>query len=209
MKNSRRNKQNKKPNQMPIYVALTKKFKKEQARRKAESDATLRRIDSKKFKNINANRNRLCRYKKKDNNPKLLAATENEAKKRRKANWNEKDRLRNFTEATKYNAIFICNCCHRRLFHETVEIMTQKLRVTIKAIKNGLLEKCLGERIETPINGNFDTYLCKTCIAHIKAGNIPPMSVKNRLWLDEQDEDLKLTELECAMIGKNFLSQDG
>ena len=110
------------------------------------------------------------RKKKKDDDPRLLAAKENEALKKRKNNWNEKDRLRNFMEATTYNAIFICTCCLRRLFHETVEIMTQKLRIITNAKNNGLIEKCLGERIETPINGNHDTYLCKTCITHMKAG---------------------------------------
>ena len=88
-----------------------------------------------------------------------MAARENEAQKKRRCNWNEKDRLRNFMEATKYNAIFICNCCHRRLFHETVEIITQKLRMIINAKKNGLIEKCLEERIETPINGNHESWV--------------------------------------------------
>ena len=183
----------------------SEKFKSEKAKSKANSDAHLRALDNETFKSEQAKRKRLSRNKKKDYDPRLLAARENEAQKKRKINWNEKDRLRNFMEATKYNAIFICNCCHRRLFHETVEIMTQKLRMIINAKKNGLIEKCLGERIETPINGNHDTYLCKTCITHMKAGNIPPMSVMNRLWLDKQEEDLKLTELEGAMIGKNLI----
>ena len=64
---------------------------------------------------------------------------------------------------------------------------------------------CVKEDIETPVDGRHESYLCKTCLAHMKAGRIPPMSIRNKLHLHDQDEDLKLTELEGAMIAKNLI----
>ena len=64
---------------------------------------------------------------------------------------------------------------------------------------------CVKEDIETPVDGRHESYLCKTCLAHMKAGRIPPMSIRNKLHLHDQNEDLKLTELEGAMIAKNLI----
>ena len=61
--------------------------------------------------------------------------------------------------------------------------------------------------IETPIYGRTDYYICKTCIRHMKAKKMPPMSVKNKLRLETQDESLKLTELEGSLIAKNLIFQ--
>ena len=36
---------------------------------------------------------------------------------------------------------------------------------------------------------------------------LPPMSAKNNLTLEKQDEDLKLTELDGALIAKNIIFQ--
>ena len=117
------------------------KFKNNQAKRKATSDAHLRYVDDEKFVDNQNKRKRLSRNKRKNIDAKLLAEVEKEAQKKKKRDWNERDRLRDFREATKYNAIFICTCCHRRLFKETVELLTEKLGETIRGQKYGLLEK--------------------------------------------------------------------
>ena len=115
--------------------------------------------------------------------------------------------MREFKEATKYNAIFICSCCHRRLFHSSVDIITQKLKDRINEKKAGHFRDCIDMEIETAINGRTDCYICKTCISHMKAKKMPPMSVKNKLRLEKQDESLKLTELEGSLIAKNLIFQ--
>ena len=115
--------------------------------------------------------------------------------------------MKEFKEATKYNAIFICSCCHRRLFHSNVEIITQKLKEKINERKDGHFRDCMEMEIETPINGNNDCYICKTCLAHMKSRKMPPMSVKNNLRLTKQDEGLQLTELEGSLIAKNLIFQ--
>ena len=52
-----------------------------------------------------------------------------------------------------------------------------------------------------------DRGICKTCISHMKARRMLPMSVKNKLGLEKQDETLKLTELEGSLIAKNLIFQ--
>ena len=127
------------------------------------------------------------------------------AQRKKKNHWNEKDRLREFRHGTKYSCIFICNCCHRRLFHENVEVITEKLINDFNRAKEGLYSKCIDQNIETPINGRTDCYICKTCILHLKAQRMPPMSVQNKLKLDELQEDMILTDMEGSLIAKNLL----
>ena len=127
--------------------------------------------------------------------PKGLSSYEKEANKKRRRLWKAEDRLKEFKEATKYNAIFICSCCHRRLFHSNVEIITQKLKDNINDRKAGHFRDCVETDIETPVNGKYDCYICKTCTGHMKAKKMPPMSTMNKLSLAEQDENSKLTEL--------------
>ena len=126
-------------------------------------------------------RKKLSRNKRKLSDPVGLANYENQIKKKKRRLWTAADRLREFKEATKYNAIFICSCCHRRLFHANVEIITHKLKDVINQTKYGHYRDCVGSDIETPINGKNDCYICKTCIGHMKGGKMPPMSVKSNL----------------------------
>ena len=183
------------------------KFKEDQNQRKAKSEARKREIDEEKVREEQNKRKRLSRNKKKEADPRTLAAVEIDAQRNKKKNWGEKDRLREFREATKYNAIFICNSCHRRLFQENVEIMSNKLISDLNVAKEGLLKKCMQERIVTPVDGKQDCYLCKTCIGHIKSKRMPPMSVNNKLILNPQDDDMKLTEMEGTLIAKDIIFQ--
>ena len=183
------------------------KVKVDQTKRKLKSMAMKRKEDPEKVKLEQNKRKKLSRRKQQENDPKKLAAIELNIQKNRRKNWTEKDRLRDFKEATKYNAIFICNCCHRRLFQENVEIMSPKLITILNVAKEGLLEKCIQERIVTPIEGRRDYYLCKTCISHLKSKRMPPMSVSNKLSLHPQEEDMILTEMEGTLIAKDIIFQ--
>ena len=70
-------------------------------------------------------------------------------------------------------------------------------------MKAGHFRDCVETDIETAINGNTECYICKTCMNHMRNKKLPPMSAKNNLTLEKQDEDLKLIELEGALIAKN------
>ena len=66
------------------------KVKANQARRKAQQTAKMKNLDEKKVKAEQAKRKAQCRQAE-----------------------NEQDRLK---EATRFNAFFICVCCHQRMF---------------------------------------------------------------------------------------------
>ena len=79
-----------------------------------------------------------------------------------------------------------------------------KLIKDINDKKEGIFQKCIGDKVEVSINGEKNCYICKTCIGHLKSRRMPPMSVKNNLSLQVQDDNLKLTELEGSLIAKNI-----
>ena len=105
------------------------------------------------------------RKKQEENNRKRLSLrrlrNENHAKVKQNQNiWQTKHRqvnsvqkrLKKFKEETMYNAIFICSCCHRKLFESNVTKITQNFTDKITLKKTGLLEKSIeGQQLE--ING--------------------------------------------------------
>ena len=184
-----------------------KQVKDNQSKRKAKSIGRQRENNDQQVKDDQSRRKRLSRNKRKLVDPIGLSTYEIEAQQKKRRLWSAKDRLRDFKEATKYNAIFICSCCHRRLFHSNVAVITQKLRENINERKLGHFIDCVEEEIATPINGENDCYLCKTCITHMKEKKMPPMAASNKLRLEVQDENLQLTELEGALIAKNLIFQ--
>ena len=125
---------------------------------------------------------------------------------------NADDRLKEFREVTKYNAIFICTCCHQRMFQSNVSLFTSTLENNINNKKPGHTTSCIEERLPTRINGENNCYICKTCLRHMQSKKLPPMSTMNGLNLKEtdkqiHDQDLQLTELEGALIAKNIIFQ--
>ena len=125
---------------------------------------------------------------------------------------NTSDRLKEFREATKHNAVFICTCCQQRMFHSNVQLYTDTLKNEINGMKPGHTEACVEKEIRTCLNGEEKTYICKTCVRHMRKKKLPPMSAMNGLQLHDADdmiarEGLKLTELEGALIPKNIIFQ--
>ena len=102
------------------------KFIRDRAKRWTKSNAKQRAIDEDKVKKDQTERKRLSRNKRKLENPVKLSEMELLAQIKKKKHWNEKDRLREFRHGTKYSCLFICNCRHRRIFHENVEVITEK-----------------------------------------------------------------------------------
>ena len=109
------------------------------------------------------------------------------------------DRLKEFRETTKYAAIFICTCCHQRMFHTNVCLFTTTLENNIDSKKIGHVAACIESRIPTRIDGEDKYYLCKTCLRHMQNKKMLPMSTMNGLKLKEtdkqiHDQNLQLTE---------------
>ena len=98
------------------------------------------------------------------------------------------------------------------MFHSNVQLFTTELINDINSKKPGLVDASIQKRIYTHINGEKKTYICKTCNKHMKNKQIPPMSAMNGLQLHETDDmidnqGLKLTELEGALIAKSIIFQ--
>ena len=146
--------------------ADNEKVKNDHKKWKAKSRLDQREGDNEKVKDDQNRWKRLSRNKRKLADPKGLSEYEKEVQKKRRRLWRAQDRLREFKEATKYNAIFICSCCHRRLFHSNLEIITQKLIDKINDRTHGHSRDCMEIDIETPINGMKDCYICKTYAKH-------------------------------------------
>ena len=123
-----------------------------------------------------------------------------------------KDRLLKFREATLFNAIFICTCCHQRCFRTNITELTKQLRETINSKKEGLLQHCIEPPGKitiihsSPFNGRKIEFICLTCKKHMINKRMPPMSAMNRLQLTPiRDPLLHLTELEGALIAKHLV----
>ena len=118
--------------------------------------------DEGKVKELQTKRNRLCIAKKKPEGYQQLKQDQNQWQKKHRGVENKSDRLREFREATKYNAIFICTCCEQRMFHSNVRLYTEELRNKINKNKPGLTEICIRNNIQTWIAGEGKTYICLT-----------------------------------------------
>ena len=174
--------------------------------------AKQRAEDEAKVKEVQNKRKGLSLAKKRETGHKQLKQDQNQWQKKHRKVENRSDRLREFREATKYNAIFICTCCEQRMFHSNIRLYTQDLRNELNKNQPGHTEKCVRDITQTWIAGEGKTYICLTCVRHMKKNKLPPMSAMNGLELTETDEiivkqGLKLTELEGALIAKSIIFQ--
>ena len=164
-------------------------------------------------KELGASRKRLSLDKRKTKDHQSLKNDQNTWQNKHRKIETASDRLHAFKDATLYNAIFICTCCHQRMFKSNVRIFTTELENQINTREPGLTEKCIEKpTILTKINGQGSCYICHTCVRHMKNQKMPPMSTKNNLALTEsdrfiKDQNLELTELEGALIAKNIIFQ--
>ena len=153
---------------------------KEQQRKRQDASRTKRRAHDKvKVKRAQVKHSRLCLNKKRLENPEIVKADQNERQLRHRDVKNTSDRLKEFREATKHNAVFICTCCQQRMFHSNVQLYTNKLKHEINSMKPGHTQTCVEKEITTCLDGEKKTYICKTCVRHMRKKKLPPMSAMN------------------------------
>ena len=186
--------------------------KKDQVNRKKDSRINQRAEDVEKVKENQKKWSRLSRCKRKREDHQKLKEDQNARVQKHRKIDTATDRLASFKSSTLHNAIFICTCCHQRMFKSNVRLYTKELAGEINAKKPGHTEKCIDELITTQIDGRDNCYICLTCTAHMKKRKIPPMSILNGLKLTKtykmlKDQNLDLTELEGALIAKNIIFQ--
>ena len=118
-------------------------------------------------------------------------------------------RLRNFKSRVKFGPIFICTCCHQKLFENQVKEFTADLIVEIDAKNPDIRGECIHEEVKVDLGKDEPyTYICMSCLKYLKNGKLPKMCANNGLEVDKlEDQDLKLTELENNLIARNIIFQ--
>ena len=122
------------------------------------------------------------------------------------------DRLGNFNYANIFGPIFICSCCHRRLYENGVAKITEEFKAKVNTKKPNFYNVCIKEEIHVNIiyNGSSeksDFYICISCKDKMIAGKVPSIAVINGLELIPMDKNCCLTELENNLIAKNIIFQ--
>ncbi len=105
----------------------------------------LRTMDSKKVKENQTGRKRLSMNKTRAKDNKKVKHDQNMRQKNHRNIENARDRLKDFKEETKYNAIFICTCCHQRMFKSNVQLFNEEMRAKIKLTAPGIIHQCIAE----------------------------------------------------------------
>ena len=157
--------------------------------------------------------------KSRENNP------DNQPYKKRKIETAQ-DRLKDFLSSSVLGPVFICLSCHIKMFRSNVVVFSKSLQEELD--KKLELDQFIPDmdvfskvkieqaNLSAPVNykqgDNYEKerYICKTCVRHVKMGNLPPSSVMNGLALQQTDEELKelnlnLTELESSLIAPRII----
>lgn len=162
------------------------------------------------------------RRKQKEDNPEDFAQQNRSWKQKHRKIETAEDRLRAFRRATMFGPVFTCISCHIKHFESAVIIFTDKLADEIDAkipLKECIYDINLVSKVCRVKEGcqdwektDFKKWICKTCVRHLRKGNLPCQSVMNNLQLHETDEELRaqdllLTELEGALVAKRIIYQ--
>ena len=184
-----------------------KGFKENANKRKRKHDNRKRAEDPKGFKENENRRKREHDSKKKNIDPDGFRDNLRERRCKSDNNFSAAQRLAKFRRRVKYGPIFVCSCCHQKLFENQVHMLTNNIRAQIDEGNPGIRQEYIEEEIEIEIGKEKAPYLCKSCKGYLQRGKLPKLCVKNGLQVDQINDDLKLTELEKNLIAKNIIFQ--
>ena len=104
----------------------------------------------------------------------------------------------------KLGPLFVCVCCHCGLFKENVKVFDKKLQD--KIMPSVLEDSCIFDnKIKDPMDKD-NYYVCHNCFKVMKTNKqMPALSVKNGLYVEEIPPELELTPLENQCIARNVL----
>ena len=129
-------------------------------------------------------------------------------RKREQEQTDERARAYKFSRAVIFGPIFICSCCHRKLFENGVTKITEKFKAKLneKKVPYSLVIPPEQEiEVNIILNGSSELsglYICHTCKSNLLNGKMPSMAVQNGLQLTEIPDDCQLTELENNLIAQ-------
>lgn len=120
-------------------------------------------------------------------------------RRKKKANMTQKERFIAFKRDIIHGPNFTCFSCKRCQFKNSVKILGEdeiaklwaKLDVSFRR-QISFRKKVMGNKLIS----------CHNCLRQIKKNKLPKIHVSNGLKLDKVPEELKLTDLEQQLIGK-------
>ena len=103
---------------------------------------------------------------------------------RKKAAIDEVKRRQNFSKAVIFGPIFTCSCCHRMLYENGVNKITEKFKDTVERKHPSLYTSTITmeKAVNITFNGSNEKtglYICHTCKTAMMSGKRPSMAVTN------------------------------
>ena len=91
--------------------------------------------------------------------------------------------------------IFNCISCHRTLFKNQVQILSENFEYELEESHPGLFMRAVGCFNSKTTYGK--KYICPACNCYVKKGRVPPMSNQNKRQMFDisNHPEFKLTEL--------------
>ena len=198
-------------------------FQKDHKKRQKKSDQKAKQKDLESFQTDQRNRQKKADQKAKEEDEESfltdLRMRRKKAYDKSKRMVDASKRLQKFNNANRFGPVFVCSCCHQKLYESDVEALTEEIEVTIKEKTPGLFEKCIPDPARTKpqiiIKENGKTvpgilpeyYICKSCKRSLLSGKIPKLSSTNNLQVDDIPPGMELSELEANMIAKSLIFQ--
>ena len=108
-------------------------------------------------------------------------------------------RRKKFQDKVFIGPIYVCSCCSRMLYNNSVSQVTNHLKTKIQEKLEELIT-CL-KGYQSP---DTKVYICHTCKIALSAGRMPALAVENGLDITDLEPKFKLTELENNLIAQNI-----
>ena len=150
----------------------------------------------------------LTHLKMRDQDLKRFQEKGRERKMKSQNNLSVDQRIERFRKRERLGPIFVCSCCHQKLFINQVDEYTEQMKVEIDSINQDIRKECITEEIAVDLGDVKRVYICNSCKRYLKAGKFPKLCSKNGLEVDHiPDQNLKISELENNLIARNIIFQ--
>ena len=209
----------------------SRKVKSRAQQRDANPVAFKEKQNKEKAKSVDAQRKRDYSAVKRDANERQSRCRETNGRlpepKKRKTE-NSVDRRRQFELFTMLGPVFICVCCHMKMFRHSVKILTKEMEAKIDALMLDVCDWIQDRSLRTKVSikwpnlkvpaayknsenyGQGERFICSTCQGKLMKKKLPSVAVKNNLELHETDQELleqnlNLTDLEANLVSPRII----
>jgi len=101
-----------------------------------------------------------------------------------------------FTQHIQESPIYSCVSCHRHLYRQTVvKLNMSRCKPESRQLLSVMLAAFNSKKLD-------QLYICRTCQTYVRRNQVPYQAAINGLKLEDTPKQLRLTELECALIAQ-------